>query len=205
MNKIFQIQKISFGQNSGFPPYLLDSWPVLIRGSRNPRYKDWKTGSFRLVSRAMIESAVSMHQLSQVHSGRVPLLQLALRSLLCNLFLTMDGVDHFPNLNEMLDSLPTLDKKLEALRVWPPQVIEHLVTAGIPQDHLPLQHLGSLSNEERTICYWTVMICWTVTGLTMVPREMQCPFGCPTTRLFDCHRNWERENQSLLSYELIEH
>ena len=83
----------------------------------------------------------------------------------------MDNVDRFPTFNVVLDSLPTLDKKLEGLRICPLQVvIEHLVT-GIPQDRLPLQCLGSLLKEERTICYRTAMICWTVTGSTMVPQR----------------------------------
>ena len=62
---------------------------------------------------------------------------------------------------------------LEALCICPlqAQVIKHLVTAGIPQDCLPLQYLGRLLKEERTICYRTVMICWTVTGLTIVPQR----------------------------------
>ena len=98
----------------------------------------------------------------------------------------MDGVDHFPTLNEMLDSLPTLDKKLEAHRVCLPQVIEHLVTAEIPQDCLPLQYLGSLSNEERTICYRIAMIFWTVTGFTMVPREMQFQVVLSDVQRQDC-------------------
>ena len=98
----------------------------------------------------------------------------------------MDGVDRFPTLNEILDSFPTLDKKLEALRVCPPQVIEHLVKTGIPQDLLPLQYLESLSNEERTICYRTAMICWTVTGLTMVPREMQFRVVLSDVQRQDC-------------------
>ena len=98
----------------------------------------------------------------------------------------MDNIDRFPTLNEMLDSFPSLDKKLEALRVCPPQVIEHLVKAGIPQDRLPLQYLGSLSNEERTICYRTAMICWTVTGSTMVPREMQFQVVLSDVQRQDC-------------------
>ena len=98
----------------------------------------------------------------------------------------MDGIDCFPTLNEMLDSLPTLDKKLEALRVCPPQVIEHLVTSGIPQNCLLLQYLGSLSNEERTICYQTAMICWIVTGLTMIPWEMQFRVVLSDVQWQDC-------------------
>ena len=98
----------------------------------------------------------------------------------------MDNVDRSPTLNEILDSLPTLDKKLEALRVCPLQAIEHLVTVGIPQDRLPLQYLGSLSNEERAICYQTAMICWTVTGSTMVPREMQFRVVLSDVQRRDC-------------------
>src|SRR6266545_3032545 len=51
--------------------------------------------------------------------------------------------------------------------------ISHLVTAVIPQDHLPLQYLESLSTDNRTVCYRAAMICRVVTGSSIVPREMQ--------------------------------
>ena len=51
--------------------------------------------------------------------------------------------------------------------------ISHLVTAVIPQDHLPLQYLESLSTDNRTVCYHAAMICRVVTGSSIVPREMQ--------------------------------
>ena len=72
-----------------------------------------------------------------------------------------------------LDSLPTLEKKLSTIRNCSAEDISDLVKDVIPQDRLPLQYLASLSTGDRTVCYQAVMICWTVTGSTMVPREMQ--------------------------------
>jgi hypothetical protein len=81
--------------------------------------------------------------------------------------------DRLPSLNETLNSLPSIDKKIEALRACSSQIVEHLVTTEIPQDCLPLEYLRSLSNEEKTTCYRAAMICWMVTGSMIVPREMQ--------------------------------
>jgi len=71
-------------------------------------------------------------------------------------------------LNEKLDSLP-LEKKLESMHNSSAEDISHLVTAVIPQDRLPLQYLESLSTDDRTVCYHTAMICWIVTGSSIVP------------------------------------
>ena len=81
----------------------------------------------------------------------------------------MDCVDHVPP----LDSFPTLEKKLVYIRNCSAEGISCLVTSLVPQDLLPLQYLASLSTGDRTVCYRVAMICWTVTGSTMVPREMQ--------------------------------
>src|SRR6266511_2037361 len=73
----------------------------------------------------------------------------------------------------ILDSLPTLEKKLATIRKCSAEDISNLVKNVIPQDRLPLQYLAGLSTGDRTVCYHTTMICWTVTGSMMVPREMQ--------------------------------
>ena len=87
------------------------------------------------------------------------------------LILIMDSICVL-TLNEKLDSLP-LKKKLESMHNCSAEDISHLVTAVIPQDRLPLQYLESLSTDNRTVCYRTAMICWIVTGSSIVPREMQ--------------------------------
>ena len=72
-----------------------------------------------------------------------------------------------------LESLSMLETKLNYIHKCSDKDILLLVTAVIPQDRLPLQYLKSLSNRDRTICYRAAMVCWTVTGSTMVPWEMQ--------------------------------
>ncbi|KAF8873904.1 hypothetical protein CPB84DRAFT_1690523 [Gymnopilus junonius] len=44
---------------------------------------------------------------------------------------------------------------------------------AIPWDRLPSQFLAGLSEPDRTVCYRASMICWSVSGSKMVPREMQ--------------------------------
>ena len=56
----------------------------------------------------------------------------------------MYKVDRLPSLNETLNSLPSIDKKIEALRACSSQIVDYLVTSNnwkseIPQDCLPLE------------------------------------------------------------------
>ena len=51
--------------------------------------------------------------------------------------------------------------------------ISNLVATEIPQDWLPLAYLNSLSTDDMTACLWAIMICWVMSKMTMVPREMQ--------------------------------
>jgi len=51
--------------------------------------------------------------------------------------------------------------------------ISHLVATEIPQDQLPLAYLNSLSVDDMTVCFRATMICWVMSKMTMVPREMQ--------------------------------
>jgi hypothetical protein len=53
----------------------------------------------------------------------------------------------------------------------------------IPQDCLPLE---AFQMKKRTLCYRTVVICWTVTGSTMVPRAMQFQVVLSDVRRQDC-------------------
>jgi hypothetical protein len=69
-----------------------------------------------------------------------------------------------------LNYAPTHDEKRDHFCNCSPEEILALV---IPQDLLPLQYLESISNEDRTVCYWAAMICWAVSSSTMVPQEMQ--------------------------------
>jgi hypothetical protein len=54
-----------------------------------------------------------------------------------------------------------------------PAEISRLVVLEIPQDHLPLAYLNSLSADDATICLRAIMICWVMSRKAMVPREMQ--------------------------------
>ena len=51
--------------------------------------------------------------------------------------------------------------------------ISNLVATEIPQDWLPLAYLNSLSADDMTVCLRAIMICWVMSKMTMVPREMQ--------------------------------
>ena len=65
------------------------------------------------------------------------------------------------------------NKTLQFFRTCAPAEILHLVVTEIPQDHLPLIYLNSLSEEDKTVCLRATMICWVMSKFTMVPREMQ--------------------------------
>ena len=66
----------------------------------------------------------------------------------------MDGIS-VPSFNGILDSLPTLEKKLDYICncQCSEEDILHLITAVIPYNCLPLQYLQNLSNRDRTVCY----------------------------------------------------
>ena len=58
-------------------------------------------------------------------------------------------------------------------RTCSPSEISSLVATEIPQDQLPLAYLNSLSADDKTVCLRATMICWVMSKMTMVPREMQ--------------------------------
>ncbi|KAF8871302.1 hypothetical protein CPB84DRAFT_1716710 [Gymnopilus junonius] len=66
-----------------------------------------------------------------------------------------------------------LNEKLFFFHTCAPAEILRLVTTAIPGDRLPSQFLAGLSEPDRTVCYRASMICWSVSGSKMVPREMQ--------------------------------
>ena len=72
-----------------------------------------------------------------------------------------------------MNDTPSLNEKLSVFRTCPAEEIGRLVSNGIPHERLPAQYLQSLSKEDRTVCFRASMICWTISGSTMVPREMQ--------------------------------
>ena len=51
--------------------------------------------------------------------------------------------------------------------------ISNLVATEIPQDQLPLTYLNSLSADDMTVYLRAIMICWVMSKIMMVPREMQ--------------------------------
>jgi hypothetical protein len=65
------------------------------------------------------------------------------------------------------------NETLQFFRICSPAEILRLVVTEIPQDLLPLTYLNSLSEEDKTVCLRATMICWVMSKLTMVPREMQ--------------------------------
>ena len=65
------------------------------------------------------------------------------------------------------------NETFQFLRNCSPAEISHLVATEIPQDRLPLTYLSSLSEEDKTVCLRATTICWVMSKLTMVPREMQ--------------------------------
>jgi len=70
-----------------------------------------------------------------------------------------------------MNDTPSLNEKLSVFKTCPAEEIGRLVSNG--HDRLPAQYLQSLSKEDRTVCFRALMICWTISGSTMVPREMQ--------------------------------
>ena len=88
-----------------------------------------------------------------------------------------DGVHffHFSSLLSLVHMELTTEynETLHLLRNCSPAEISRLVVTEIPQDHLPLTYLNSLSEEDRTVCLRATLICWVISKSTMVPREMQ--------------------------------
>ena len=72
-----------------------------------------------------------------------------------------------------MNSTAQYNETLQFLRTCSPSEISCLVATEIPQDHLPLTYLNSLSEEDKTVCLRATMICWVMSKFTMVPREMQ--------------------------------
>src|SRR5271168_5039478 len=72
-----------------------------------------------------------------------------------------------------MSSIPDMNESIQHIRTCSPGEISQLVSNEIPQDRLPTHYLESLSEEDMTVCFRASMICWTITGQAMVPREMQ--------------------------------
>lgn len=72
-----------------------------------------------------------------------------------------------------MDYAPNLNEKLHFLRTCSQAELSHLMSTVIPQQCLSTRFLAGLSEDERTICYRATMICWSIFGSKMVPREMQ--------------------------------
>jgi hypothetical protein len=72
-----------------------------------------------------------------------------------------------------MEPIPNINQWIHHFCTCSPGEISQLVSMQIPQDCLSIQYLESLLEEDKTVCFWASMICWTVTGWAMVPWEMQ--------------------------------
>jgi hypothetical protein len=69
-------------------------------------------------------------------------------------------------------NVPTLEVHLNEIRLLPPGEISCL-SELLPLEHLPLDHLNQLSNNDRTTAYRACLLAWAVTGGTQVSQELQ--------------------------------
>jgi ATP-dependent helicase YprA (DUF1998 family) len=71
------------------------------------------------------------------------------------------------------DDVPTLEKRLEALRAYTVEDIFELSDQILPSSRLPTDFLNGLAEKDKATCLLATLICWCVTGGTQVPRAMQ--------------------------------
>jgi hypothetical protein len=68
---------------------------------------------------------------------------------------------------------PGLCKHLQVLRTCSGGDLKHLISNLGLYDHLPVSFLDTLNEDDKIICYRAVLMCYSVTNSTQVPREMQ--------------------------------
>jgi len=52
-----------------------------------------------------------------------------------------------------MEYTPTLEERLQLFCTCAPGELSQLVSTTIPQDHLTIQCLESLTDEDRTVCF----------------------------------------------------
>ncbi|KAH9007451.1 hypothetical protein EDB84DRAFT_1572865 [Lactarius hengduanensis] len=71
------------------------------------------------------------------------------------------------------DTVLGLRDHLQFLRTCPGDDLERLILNLELCSRLPVSFLEALDEDDRLICYRAALICYSVTGSTQVPREMQ--------------------------------
>jgi hypothetical protein len=72
-----------------------------------------------------------------------------------------------------MDSAHTLAERLEALWTCSTEYLEELVQSLSLESRLPINFLGGLQTQDRTICLRAIVLCYCVTQAAQIPREMQ--------------------------------
>jgi len=74
-----------------------------------------------------------------------------------------------------VSTVPNLSERLETLRTCTVNYLEDLVLAIGSEitSRLPTSYLGNLAITDRAICLRVCLICYSLTGSSQVPREMQ--------------------------------
>jgi hypothetical protein len=93
--------------------------------------------------------------------------------------------------------LPTLEARLEAIRVLSYEEVQDLAVQIRPLDQLPLDYLHQLGDDDRTTAYrascLVETLAWAVTGGTQVPQELQLRSCLATHKNQDSHLRWHRK------------
>jgi hypothetical protein len=66
-----------------------------------------------------------------------------------------------------------LNDHLDFIRTCPLPSLDRLVSNLGLHEHLPVSYLDTLDDNDKAICYRAALMCYSVTGSTQVPREMQ--------------------------------
>ena len=71
------------------------------------------------------------------------------------------------------DTPLSLCDHLNYIRTCPGELLEQLVSNLSLRERLPVSFIDALDEDDRIICYWAALVCYSVTGSIQVPREMQ--------------------------------
>jgi hypothetical protein len=78
---------------------------------------------------------------------------------------------------------PGLHEHVHVLRTCSGGGLEHVISNLRLYDCLPVSFLDTLDKDDKIICYWAALMCYSVTNSTQVPREMHVMF--PLGHMFD--------------------
>ena len=130
----------------------------------NSRYDDWKTGTSReWVSVTSFRTSPAFQKRCIAQKGRSNVGRARRQFFSLSLLLSFVTMEFATECREYFHHYRTCSLA----------EISNLVATEIPQDWLPLAYLNSLSADDMTVCLRAIMICWMMSKMTMVPREMQ--------------------------------